>query len=100
MRPDLQDDVQIAGRSGVRSGLSFARYAQACSGIDARRNPEFNNPFAFHTSLPATLRTAFANNLPGTLASRACTTNAKKSLLIRDLPAATAGLASHDTRTL
>src|SRR5207245_2791380 len=67
--------------------------AQPRSGVHSRRNAQLNCFFAFEASLASALRAALLHNLSRALACGACARDGEKSLLVRQLTAATAGLA-------
>src|SRR6266478_948252 len=92
----LEDDIQIAAGTPVRSSFALALHAQARSSVDARGNAQLDGFFALHAALAAALCAALLDDLTRALASGARAGNGEESLLIGELAAATAGLASHD----
>src|SRR5438552_13967969 len=90
----FKHDIQIAGWPAVRPGFAFPRDTQARSGVHARRNPQLDGLFAFEPSLTAALRATLLHNLSRALARRAGARDGEETLLIAQLPTATAGLAS------
>ena len=97
---DFQHHVQIAGRPAIWPGLSFAGDAQPRSGVHPRRNPQLDGLFAFQPSLPAALLAALFHNLARALACRARARDGEESLLVSQLSAAGARLASLNSRAL
>ena len=97
---DFEDDVEIACRTVVRAGLAFAGDAQARSGVDSRRNAELDGLLAFEAALSAAFRATLADDLSRALASGAGSRNGEESLLVGQLAAAGAGLASNDASAL
>src|SRR5580700_473845 len=90
---DLQDHVEIARRSAVRSGFAFASDAQARAGVHAGRNAQLDGFFALHTALTVAIGAPLTNNLSRALACRARARDGKETLLIGQLAAAAASLA-------
>src|SRR5260370_12294846 len=97
---NVDQEVQIASRHAVRSGLACAGDPQPRSGIHARRNPQLDGLFALEASLAAALLATLSDNLSRALARWARARNGKESLLIGQLAAAGAALASLDARAL
>src|SRR5207302_3390587 len=90
----FQHDIQIAGWPTIRPGFAFAGDAEASSGVHARRNPQLDGLFAIEASLASALRATLFHNLSRALARRAGARDGEETLLIAQLPTATAGLAS------
>src|SRR6266403_2972773 len=97
---DFQHNVQIARRPAIRPGLAFAAATQPRSRVHARRNPQLNGLFALEASLSAALQAPLLHNLSRALARWTRARDGKKSLLIGQLPAASARLAGLNARAL
>src|SRR5271157_6343815 len=96
----FQNDIQIAGRPAVRPRLAFALHSQPRSRIHAGRNAQFDIVLALEAPLSVALRTAFLDDLPGALAIGTRAVHGEKSLLIDQLPAPAASLASDNPGAL
>src|SRR5580765_6494304 len=90
---NIQHHIEIAVWSAVRAGLAFTGNTQPRTGVYAGRNAQIDNLIALDSTLAPTIRAALFDNLSRTLAGRTCPRDRKKSLLIRQLAAAPAGLA-------
>src|SRR5580698_2545909 len=92
----FQHDIQIPGRTAVRSWLALAADAQPRSGIDSGRNSQLDRFFALDAPLTAAIRAALLDHLSRALASWARSRDREKSLLIRQLAAPAARRARCD----
>src|SRR5260370_28451573 len=92
--------VQIARRSAVRPGLAFAGDTERRSCIHARWNPKLDGLFALESPVAAALVAALLHNLPHALARWAGSRDGEESLLVGELTAAGASLASATARAL
>src|SRR5260370_33370607 len=92
--------VQIARRSAVRPGLAFAGDTERRSCIHARWNPKLDGLFALESPVAAALVAALLHNLPHALARWAGSRDGEESLLVGELTAAGASLASLNARAL
>src|SRR5712692_513400 len=95
---DLENDVQIARRTAIRSFLAFPGDAEPRARVHAGRNAQINSAFALEASLAAAIRAAFPNHLSGALALRTRARDGKEALLVDELPAPAALLAGADAR--
>src|SRR5271170_4664825 len=96
----VEDDVEITGGAAVRAGFAFALHAQACAGVHAGRDAEFNGSLAIDAALSAAIGATLLDDLSRALASGAGAIDGKEALLIDELAAAAAGLTGADTRSL
>src|SRR5260370_17711725 len=94
---DLEDDVQVARRTAIRSLLAFPGNAEPRARVHSGRNAQINGAFALESSLAAAIRAAFPNHLSGALALRTRARDRKEALLVNELPAPAALLAGADT---
>src|SRR5713226_1505410 len=95
---DLENDVKVARRPAIRSFLAFPGNAKPRARVHAGRNAQINSAFALEASLAAAIRAAFPNHLSGALALRTRARDGKEALLVDELPAPAALLASTDAR--
>src|SRR5579863_9464130 len=96
----LDDDVQIARRTAVETGLSFARQLEMRSGLHARRNGDLQFPFATNLTLAPAMGARPAHDLAAASTLRAGTPNLEEALLIDHLAAPVAHGARHQAIVL
>src|SRR6266478_1642563 len=90
---DMQDNVEVAGRSAEDASFAESGKANASAVFDSGGNFCFNGALTHQPSLALALRTGIGNDTARTLASGASAGDAEESLLIAHLAAAIAGTA-------
>ena len=91
---DVQNNIQIAGRSAERARFAQSGEPNASAVLHSRRHLGLDHALAQQTAFAFALRTRIGNDATRALASRAGSSNAEKALLIPHLPAPVASPAS------
>src|SRR5438552_797132 len=91
MIADLENHVQIAGRTVVRAGLSLMRQAQPGAVIHTGRDVDLQLAVDLLVAFAMAHRAAFLDDLARAIALPAGSPDGEKALLIDDLAAAAAG---------
>src|ERR1019366_2067017 len=88
---DLEEHVEIAGRTAVGAGLAFAGQAQAIAVIHTGRDADLE--FALHlpVAVAVTFGARIADDLAAAVAGAAGAANGEDALLVEDFSAAVAG---------
>src|SRR5258708_4374659 len=100
MSSDVENDVKIAWRAAIVTGLAFARHAEPRVRIDPRRNSQIDCPGAFDAALAPAVRTGLTHDLSRAAAIRARAGDREKTLLVMNLPAPAAGHTGNDSCAL
>src|ERR1035441_1354774 len=91
----VQYDVEIAGRSAVKTGLALARVEHARPFLDPRGNAHRDRALVRNASLASTLGAGIDDQFARALAGAAGARYGKEALLIAHLPAPRAGGAGN-----
>src|SRR5579871_517485 len=91
MRPDLQKNIQVAGRAAIGARLPFVRQADSGSVVHAGRNVDLELLMYLLIAVPTALAAGIADDLSGSAAGTAGAADGEEALLINHLAAAVAG---------
>src|SRR5580698_8059381 len=94
-----QEDIEVARRPAIETGLAFSGQSYARSFFHARRNIDRQRPFLLHMTAAAARLAGIADNTPGPMTIRTSTFDSEKALLRPDFPCAGTGRTLFRPRT-